>query len=247
VADKPIPWTERRLVIRSHPRAHAGERARRARLANAQAAMAARNERRRGKRRVPELPALRAAVAAIVARDHVQGLRSRSDEEPRRQWPVRRDGDRPAMGRVEQDWHVTAHVDPEAVEVAVRQPGWRVSATQQPPAQLSLGQAVLAYRNEDRIERDMGRLKGRPLSLAPMSLERDDHATGLSRLLSSGLRGLTLLECVVRQRLAAAQTRWVGLSAGNPKRTTAGPTAERLLESFQAWTLTIIRAGRRRR
>jgi transposase len=247
VADEPIHWTERRLVIRSHRLAQAGERALRARLAKAQAAIAALNERRRGKRRVPELPALQEAVAAIAARYHIQGLLSLRYAVQRRQWPVRRYGERPAMVRVEQDWHVTASIDPEAVEVAVRQLGWRVYATNQPASQLSLGQAVLAYRNEYLIERDMGRLKGQPLSLTPMYLERDDHATGLIRLLSIGLRVLTLLEFVVRQRLAAEHTRLVGLYAGNPKRTTAHPTAERLLESFQELTLTIIREGRRRR
>jgi transposase len=93
----------------------------------------------------------------------------------------------------------------------------------------------------------MGRLKGRPLSLTPRYLERDDHATGLIRLLSIGLRVLTLLEFGVRRRLAAAQTTLGGLYVGHPKRTTAHPTAERLLEAFQGLTLTIIRAGRRRR
>jgi len=73
VAGEPITWTERRLVIRSHQRAQAGERALRARLAKAQVAIAALNERRRGKRRVTERPALQEAVAAIVARYHVQG------------------------------------------------------------------------------------------------------------------------------------------------------------------------------
>jgi transposase len=124
---------------------------------------------------------------------------------------------------------------------------WRVYVTNQSAAQLSLTQAVLAYRSEYLIERGFGRLKGAPLSLTPMYLERDDHATGLIRLLSIGLRVLTLLEFVVRQRLAAELTRLMGLYAGSPKRTTARPTAERLLESFQELTLTIIREGRRRR
>jgi transposase len=80
-----------------------------------------------------------------------------------------------------------------------------------------------------------------------MSLERDDHATGLIRLLSVGLRVLTRLESVVRRRLAAARTALAGLYAGNPKRATARPTTERLLERFEGLTLTIIREGRRRR
>jgi transposase len=129
----------------------------------------------------------------------------------------------------------------------VRRLGWRVYATTQPAAQLSLAQAVLAYRNEYLIERNMGRLKGRPLSLTPMYLERDDHATGLIRLLSIGLRVLTLLEFVVRRRLAAEQSALAGLYAGNPQRATAHPTAERVLESFEGLTLTIMREGRCRR
>jgi transposase len=93
----------------------------------------------------------------------------------------------------------------------------------------------------------MGRLKGRPLSLTPLYLERDDHVTGLIRLLSVGLRLLTLVEFVVRRCLAAERTVLTGLYAGNPKRATARPTTERLLERFQGLTLTIIREGRRRR
>jgi transposase len=93
----------------------------------------------------------------------------------------------------------------------------------------------------------MSRLQGRPLSLTPMSLERDDHATGLLCLLSLGWRGLTWLEFEVSRRLATAETTLDGLYVGTSTRTTARPTAERLLEAFQGLTLTIIREGRRRR
>ena len=119
--------------------------------------------------------------------------------------------------------------------------------THAPAAPLSLSQHVLAYRSEYLVAIDMGRLTGHPLSLTLTYLERDDHVTGLIRLLSIGLRVLTLLELVVRQRLAAARTVLAGLYAGNPKRTTARPTTERLLECFAGMTLTITREGRRRR
>ena len=142
---------------------------------------------------------------------------------------------------------VTVSLDQEAVAEAVRQLGWRVYVTTQPPDQLSLQEAVMAYRSEYLVERAMGRLKGRPLSLTPMYLERDDHATGLIRLLSIGLRVLTLLEFVIRRRLATERTGLAGLYVGNPKRATARPTAERLLERFHGLTLTIIRECRRRR
>jgi len=54
------------------------------------------------------------------------------------------------------------------------------------------------------------------------------------------LRVLTLLEFVVRRQLASEGASLSGLYAGNPKRETARPTAERLLEAFQEVTLTVI-------
>jgi transposase len=53
---------------------------------------------------------------------------------------------------------------------------------------LSLEQAVLAYRSAYLVERSVGRLQGRPLSLTPLYVQRDEHATGLIRLLSLALR-----------------------------------------------------------
>ena len=74
-----------------------------------------------------------------------------------------------------------------------------------------------------------------------MDGQRDDHATGRMRLWSIALRVLTLVECVGRRQLAAEGTKLAGLYAGNPKRETARPTAERLLEAFEDITLTIVK------
>jgi transposase len=246
VAGKPRRWSERRMVIRSLQLAQAAERGLRARLANAQAAVTALNARRRGQRRCPDPPALREAVDAILARYRVQGLLHVRYTDRFWEHPRRRAGARGATVRLEWEGQVTVSVDQEAVAAAVRQLGWRVYVTTQPPEQLSLQEAVLAYRNEYLVERAIGRLKGRPLSLTLMYLEREDHATGLIRLWSIGLRVLTLLEFGVRRRLAMTKTKLAGLYVGNPKRATIHPTAERLLEAFQGLTLTIIRQGRRR-
>jgi transposase len=135
---------------------------------------------------------------------------------------------------------VEVKVDEKALELAVRRLGWRIYSTNQPREPLSLEQAVLAYRSEYLVERSLGRLKGRPLSLRPMFLQREDHATGLIRLLSIALRVLTLLEFTVRRELLAQESKLAGLYAGNPKRETVRPTAERLLEAFREVTLTVI-------
>jgi transposase len=160
---------------------------------------------------------------------------------------VRRYGQRPATVRVERDSRVTAVVAQEAVATAVQQLGWRVSATNQGADRLTLAQAVLASRSAYLIERGFRWLKGQPLSLPPMYLEREEHVTGLIRLLSVGWRVLTLLEFVVRRRLTAAGVALAGVYTGNPTRATTQPTAERLVETFQEVTLTVIQEGRDKR
>ena len=232
-------WTERRLMVRSVRHAQAAEAALRARVAKAMAQIEALNQQGRGKKRVEEVSALRQAVVAIVQRYGVENLvwfRLTQHATPR---PVRAYRGRPA--RIEEERHATVEVcvDTVALEAAVRRLGWHVYGTNQPVASLSLAQAVLAYRSEYLVERSLGRLKGRPLSLTPMYVQRDDHATGLIRLLSIALRVLTLLEFVGRRQLAAAGAKLAGLYAGNPRRETARPTAERLLEAFRDITLTI--------
>jgi transposase len=242
-AGQPLTWSERRLVVRSLQQAQAAEAALRARLAKAQASLATLNERGRGKPRYTAVDPLRHAAEAVLQRYRVQGLLRVAYEENIREHRVRGYGGRPATVRVERDVRVHAIVDEGALEAAVRRLGWRVYATNQPTARLSLPQAVLAYRSEYLIERGFGRLKGAPLSLTPMYVERDDHATGLIRLLSIGLRVLTLLEFTVRRRLGLEGKTLAGLYAGNPQRATAQPTAERLLEAFQELTLTILHEG----
>src|SRR5712691_4995076 len=233
-------WTERRLVVRSVRQAQAAEAALRARVAKAMVQIEALNQRGRGKTRVEEVSALRQAVVAIVQRYGVEDLvwfRLTQHIAPR---PVRAYRGRPA--RIEEDRHATVEVcvDEVALEAAVRRLGWRVYGTNQPRESLSLEQAVLAYRSAYLVERSVGRLKGRPLSLTPMSVQRDDHATGLVRLLSIALRVLTLLEFIGRRHLAAEGATLLGLYAGNPQRETARPTAERLLEAFEDITRTIL-------
>lgn len=75
-----------------------------------------------------------------------------------------------------------------------------------------------------------------------MFLQREDYIKGLMRLLCIGLQLLTLVEFQVRRFLAQQQTELAGLYAGNPKRSTTQPTAERLLASFKEITLVLIHA-----
>lgn len=241
VDGQPVEWMQRQLVVRSLKQAEGAKKALHARLEQAQGAIEALNQRGKGKRRLSTKRALREAAEGIVKRYRVAGLLRLAYPQSVHKQHLRRYRDRPEMVRTHRESQVKVEIDEEALQEAIRTMGWRVYATNKPKKQLSLAQGVLAYRNEYLIERGFGRLKGKPLSLTPMYLQRDDHATGLIRLLSIGLRVLTLLEFVVRRRLSIEGGTLAGLYAGNPKRTTARPTAEAILETFQDVTLTVIR------
>jgi transposase len=236
-------WEERCLVVRSLRHAAAAEAALLARVSKGTEQIRALNQRGRGKQRFETMAALRRAGVAILKRHDVGDVirfRLHPHVEAR---SVR--AYRGQAARVEQvrDTTVEVEVDEAALTLASRRLGWRLYATNQGAEQLSIEQAVLAYRNEYQVERSLGRLKGRPLSLTPLYMQRDDHATGLIRLLSVALRVLTLLAFVVRRQLTVDGTKLAGLYAGNAKRETARPTAERLLDTFQDITVTIIQTA----
>src|SRR5712692_1731747 len=243
VQGKTITWIERHLIVRSIKLAKAATEGLQARLAKAQVEVGHLNEHKQGKKRYHDVASLQQAAQAILKQHRVDGLlRVTIEEQVEERW-VRAYGNRSAGVRVERALSVRAEVDASAVQEAIRWLGWRVYATNQPKVVLPLEQAVLAYREEYLVERGFGRLKGKPLSLSPMYIQSDQRATGLVRLLSIGLRVLTLLEFSVRQCLADTKATVAGLYAGNPKRTTNRPTAEALLGAFQGIHLSEVSIG----
>ena len=240
LAGTEITWTERRLMVYSLSFARAAKAGLHTRISKAEAAIGELDGRGRGKKRFKDMDSLRQAAEQILDRHRVQGLIELSFDEKVSQKHVRHYGSSPARTTEDVELNVRVARNQEAIRAAEERLGWRVYATNQPEADLSIEQAVLAYRHEYIIERAFGRLKGKTMSLSPMYLERDDHATGLIRLLSIALRVLTLLEYVVRSRLSEQKAKLQGLYAGSTKRATARPTAERLLEAFKNITLTGI-------
>jgi transposase len=238
-----VSWTERRLVVRSLSLAKKAVRGLHARLSRAQAELAALNVRKRGKKVWREAVELRQAAETILVRRGIVDLVQVDIEEIIHERRLRAYGQRPATIRVEKELRLHVTVNEQAVYEREQTLGWRVYATNQRPKRLSLNQAVLAYRDQYGIEHSFHRLKGKPLSLTPMYLRSDERVKGLIRLLTIGLRVLTLLEFVVRRRLAQAHIALTGLYTDSPKHATTRPTAERLLEAFKGITLTIIRLG----
>ncbi len=238
----PEIWTERRLLIQSMAATRAAQASLRERLPKAQHALSEVATRRQGKPRLTQRLAVEEAITEILAHFRVEGLVRVQGEEPVQERPVRAYRGRLSGVRKALTFPISSQEEETAVAQAMSELGWRVYATNHLATHLTLEQAVEAYRDEYLVERNFGRLKGRPLSLSPLYGQRDDHRIGLVRLLTIALRVMTLLEGVVRQRLSEQQMELAGLFAGNPKRRTSQPTTERLLEAFSEVTLTTVRA-----
>ena len=237
-----VNWQERRLLVQSMAATQAAQANLQERLQKAQQALAELLVRRQGKPRLTARPQVEEAIKAVLKQFHVEGLVQVQIVEHVQERVVRAYGGRSSGVRRDLTFTLTIEREELAITQAMSQLGWRVYATNHQASHLTLEQAVDAYRNEYLVERNFLRLKGHPLGLTPLYVQRDDHRVGLVRLLTLALRVLTVLEGVVRQRLGAQQQELAGLFAGNPKRQTPQPTAERLLEAFGDVTLTIVSA-----
>ena len=240
----PVTWGERVLVVRSAVYAQAAVRSLRQRIARAPADLRALTPPRgQGQRQFTEEAPLQAALQALLERYAVSGLLTVTLHRQTDRRAVRAYGGTPA--RVEEGHRYLVQVTENRARLRALEPrlGWRVYATNAPARQLPLGQAVLAYRQEWLVERNCARLKGRTLSLAPLWVQRDDHALGLTRLLTLAARVLAVCQYQVRRRLAQDERDLVGLYPGQPTAITTQPTTERLLRAFKTVSLTLVRKG----
>jgi transposase len=236
-----LSWLERVLVVFSVALAKKQRRGLERRLQRAEDQLLALTPPRgRGRRQWQELAPLQDAIQAILKRRRVEGLLNVSchREVDRRQ--VRRYGDRPSRTEERVRYVVQVRRNTEAIRMSRRKMGWRLYVTNAPTKRLPLAEALQAYRGAPTIERDFRRLKGKPLGIRPLYVQRDDHAKGMVRLLSLALRVLTLIEHVVREKLEQAGESLTGLYAGLPTRETTRPTTERLLRAFKEITLTMV-------
>ena len=240
-------WLEQVFIVRSESYRHVLQEHLEERLQRAAAQVIALTPAPgRGKRQIRDENALVSAVAAILKQRQVEGLLSYTFErQEQRQTKYvgrgRGSPDRRQKEIVTVRYQITTVSRQEDAIAARHKPlGWRAYVTNAPASQLTLEQAVLAYRNEWVIERGFHRLKGAPLSLDPLFVKRDDQVVGLTNLLTIAVRLLTLIEFVVRRKLKQNQEQLTGLIENNPNKGVDNPTTERLLKAFDDVTLTIV-------
>jgi transposase len=139
---------------------------------------------------------------------------------------------RPSRLVEKRELHLHFHRNETVIEQELQLAGWRIYVTNTQESKLSLNDSVRYYRSEWLVERGFHRFKNGALPALPIYLQLPERIKGLMLLLMVALQALTLLEYVVRRALAVKGEKLAGLVPGNPKMTTARPTAERILSQF---------------
>jgi len=230
-----VTWPERRLMIQSEAHAQRQQAGLRERLTKAETALQAlkptQTEAELDKR-------VQALLARYAVSDYLEISYTVQVESQTRYVGGGRPGpNRPTRTLETQTWTVHVKRRRAAINHYNRLAGWRVYVTNAPARRLSVAEAVNCYRQEWQPEHGFHRLKGGLLAITPLFLTDDNRIRGLLLLLGIALRVLTLIEFVVRRELAATDETLQGLYAGNPRRATDQPTAERLLKALEDITL----------
>jgi len=241
VAGRLVKWKEQLLVVRSRQYMQTIQKLLHRRLDKAEEALKALTPPRgRGKRQIEDKASLLAAIQSVEERCRVQGLFDYDYQQEVTEKHIRPYGNTPARVERKVRFQLTVTRNEQAVAKAEFRAGWRIYATNAPDKRLSLTQAVLAYRDQYIEENIFRRLQGKILSITPVYVQRDDHAKGLFHLLTLAARILALGDYTAKQALAQENAELAGIYPGNPKRSTATPTTERMLAVFDNINLVLV-------
>nr|WP_320017088.1 hypothetical protein [uncultured Desulfobacter sp.] len=175
----------------------------------------------RGKRQISDEAELVAAIAKIVKAHNVENLLDVQFEKQVEQKMKYVGKGRGSLNRetivVEKVRYQITSVQRNQEKIADEKTrfGWKAFVTDMDFDKFSLHDAILSYRNEYRVE-------------------------GMTYLLTLCVRMLTLIEFVVRRSLKEEKTELPDMHPENRKKTTAKPSAEKILKAFSKVNLTII-------
>jgi len=244
IAGEKLVWTERLLVVRSFSYVATMIDGLHRRLDKAEAALRALTPARsRGKRQIKDEASLLSSIARIEKQYRVGGLLTYAYQAEVTERQIQKYRDKPARTERKVRFQLTVTRQPDAIAAAEFQMGWRIYLTNAPQPELSLTQAVWAYRGQYLAENIFRRLQGKLLSITPVYVQRDDHAQGLFHLLTIAARLLALGDYAARESLAQENEELAGIFPGNPQRSTPTPTTERLLQAFDNIHLLVMRLG----
>jgi transposase len=188
---------------------------------------------------------LQQAVAAIEKECQIEGCLNvvvqREEKETKKYSKPGRPG---AAGQAEVVVEVRYRItqvkrNDEALEQQEKRLGWRAFVLNAPEEKLTLAASVLTYREGGGLERPFHQLKEKPLGIRPLFVKLPEQVVGLTRLLLIALRVLTLIEIVLRGKLAASGEKLGGMHDAQENKKEGKPTAKRTLTAIAGLEMTL--------
>lgn len=232
-AHQDVKWQERQLIVRSVAYAEAQCKSLDTRVLKAAKALFAFNDRKQGKAVFKTEEDLREAGDKILSKHKVKGLLSITYKINYEKKKIRAYKDKPARSSTKMTYTVLVKKNEQAIEQRKQTLGWRVYVTNQSKEALSIQQAVLAYREEYKIERRIRNLKEEVTALLPVFLKKDHRISALINLLVLVLKVIAALEFDIARTLKENKEKLEGLYPGNPKIATSSPTISRIVAAFE--------------
>jgi transposase len=243
--EKEVEWTERVQVLQSQSLLGSQKALLHKRLQEAERELWALTRAGKGRKVWREEGELAQAVKGIVQEKEVEGLLEvtwRLEETV-----VKKHGKagRPKADAVAQEetqrryWISEVRRVEEKIQEREERLGWRAEVTNAPEERLSLEASVLTYREGAGLERPFHQMKDEPLGIRPLFVQKNEQILGLTRLVLVALRVLTLIEIVVRSKLAETGEKLEGLHEGQKSKKEGKPTGRRLLRGIARLQLTL--------
>lgn len=251
VDDREVTWTERVQVVQSVSQLDCRKAKLEKSLQQAEGELGRLTLSGKGRKVWRQEHDLRVAIAAIEQEHGVAGLLtvelSRETREKKKYGQPGRPRDAAvAEVEVEVRYRISGvRRNEEKIEAKHKRLGWRALVTNAPEKRLSLEGSVLTYREGGGLERPFHQLKGAPLGIRPLFVRLPEQVVGLTRLLLIALRVLTLLEMVLRAKLAESGEKLEGMYEGQKNRQEGKPTGKRMLRAVAGleMTLSVIQLG----
>ena len=246
-----VTWTERVQIVQSLSHQKSQKAKVEKGLQQAEEELARLTKAGKGRKIWRQEEELRAAIAAIEKENGIEGLLEvevmKEEKNKKKYGKPGRPGET-SLAEVEVD--VRCRISgvsrkEEKIEEREKRLGWRAFTTNAPEQRLTLAGSVQTYREGGGLERPFHQMKDVPLGIRPLFVKRDEQVVGLTRLVLIALRVLTLIEIVVRAKLAESGEKLEGLHEGQKNKKEGQPTAKRLLRGIAGLeiTLSLIQIG----
>jgi transposase len=251
VDDQDVTWTERVQVVQAVSQLNCRKDKLEKNLQQAEEKLGRLTLSGKGRRSWRDEQELRGAIGAIEKEHGVEGLLAvelSQDKQEKKKYgkPGRPSDIAVADVTVEVRYRISAvSRNDEKIQEKQKRLGWRAFATNAPEQRLSLEGSVLTYREGGGLERPFHELKGAPLGIRPLFVRLPEQIIGLTRFLLIALRVLTLVEIVLRARLAETGEELGGMHEGQKNKMEGKPTAKRMLRAIAGleMTLSLIQMG----